>query len=81
VLAGVGSFLLNGALAGVTAYAVVRDERAAAVAFGTVGAALYLGNLYAGWEAARRENERRDAEVVAQIRAVPLELRVLELAR
>lgn len=81
VLAGIGSFLLNGALAGLAVTAALRDERAAAIALGGLGGVLYLGNFYAGYEAARRENERRDAETSARVRAIPLDLRLYRLAR
>ena len=68
-------------LAGLTVTAALHDERAAAIALGSLGAALYLGNFYAGYEAARRENEHRDAETAARIRAIPLDLELFKLAR
>ena len=79
-LAGLGSFLLNGFLIGTTAFAVHRHEYALSVFAGGISVAFYAGGLYAGYEAARRVNEREEESLRARIRALPLDLQLNRLA-
>lgn len=72
LLAGIGSLLLHAATGSLALYAASRDERAAALTLGGVTAALYLGNFYAGHEAARRENTRRDDDARRTIGRLPI---------
>jgi len=80
VLSGLGSFLLNGFLIGTTAFAVYRHEYALSVFAGGISLAFYSGGVYAGYEAARRVNQREEESLRARIRAVPVELQLNKLA-
>jgi hypothetical protein len=80
VLAGVGSFLLNGFLLGTTAYALHRHEYALSIFSGGIGLAFYVGGIYGGYEAAARVNEHEADQLRARIRAVPADLELNKLA-
>lgn len=79
-LSGLGSFLLNAFLAGVTAYGIHRHEYALATLTGAAGLAIYAGGIYAGYEAALRRNERESERLRARIRAIPVDLLLPRLA-
>jgi hypothetical protein len=80
VLAGLGSFLLNGFLIGTTAFALYRHEYALSVFSGGIGLAFYGGGVYAGYEAAARVNEHEAEQLRARIRAIPVDLELTRLA-
>jgi hypothetical protein len=80
VLAGVGSFLINGFLLGTTAFGVHRHEYALAIFSGAAGVAFYAGGIYAGYETATRFNERQADQLRGQIRALPIDLELTRLA-
>jgi hypothetical protein len=79
-LAGLGSFLLNSFLIGTTAFAVYRHEYALSAFAGGISLAFYAGGLYAGYEAARRVNEREEESLRARVRALPVDLELTRLA-
>lgn len=80
VLAGLGSFLINGFLIGTAAFGVERHEYALAVLSGAAGAAFYASGIYAGYETATRFNEREAAQLRDRIRALPIDLELTKLA-
>jgi TM2 domain-containing membrane protein YozV len=79
-LSGLGSFLLNAFLGGLTAYGIHRHEYALATLTGAAGLAVYAGGIYAGYEAALRRNERESELLRARIRAIPVDLALARLA-
>lgn len=79
-LGALGSFLLNSLLMGGTAYAIHRGEYALALLSGAGALALYGGNFYAGYEAARRTNELRAQQIRARLRDIPRQSELRRLA-
>jgi hypothetical protein len=79
-LAGLGSFLLDGFLAGAAAFAFHQHEYALSLVSGGIGLGFYGGSIYAGYEAATRFNERATEQLRADIRALPVDLELNKLA-
>ncbi len=71
---GVASLVLNSALFALSAYAAQRGENATALFTGALSVGLYAGNIYAGYESARRFNELQDRTLENRLRALPLGL-------
>jgi hypothetical protein len=78
-LAGLGSFLLNGALIGAATAGYANREWAFAGLTTAVGVGVYAGSIYAGVEAAQRENDRREAALLKDLKGLPLRLQLLEI--
>ncbi len=77
---GAASFFLNAALIGVSTFGVIRREYAFALFSGSIATGTYLGSIYAGYEAVRRENELREEQVRGRIKSIAVDVRLLRLA-